>query len=228
MPDHERSRKLIAADTATSLALCPICRGNRFEVFSGRPAARCTVCGALERHRALVRATGEVLLDPPRRGRVLEAGPLSRWVYGRFLTKAGWRYTSIDRWRSGNPRDPREVGFVDHEADLADLLRFRSGSFDLFITQHVIEEIPDYERALSEIARLLRPAGIALLEIPYDPSLPVSAMLDPPDRYGNVWRFGADVVERVRDHFAAVEIIGLIEGSYSGRLLSCRMGAPDR
>lgn len=166
-------------------------------------------------------AAAPLLLAPPRRGKVLEAGPLNRWVYGRFLTEAGWRYTSLDRWRRGNPRDPREVGFVDHEADLADLRRFKARSFHLFITQHVIEEIVDYEAALAEIARVLRAGGVALLEIPYDPDAPSSEPCDP-DRFGNVWHFGADLVARVREHFASVEVVPLAQDGYGGRLLSCR------
>ena len=152
---------------------------------------------------------------------------MSRWVYGRFLTEAGWRYTSIDRWRGGNPHDPREVGFVDHEVDLTDMRRFRSASFDLFITQHVIEEIEEYESALGEIARVLRPDGVALLEIPYDPGTATSERHEP-DRFGNVWRFGADLLERVGERFAAVEVVALTEGGYSGRLLACRTGTTPR
>ncbi len=207
------------------MVVCPICHGASFEAYSGRPGARCVTCGALERHRALVTAAAERLLSPPRRGKVLEAGPLSRWVYGRYLAEAGWRYTSIDRWRGGNPRDPREVGFVDHELDLTDLRRFRARSFDLFIAQHVIEEIVEYESALAEIARVLRAGGVALLEIPYDPAAPASERCAP-DRFGNVWRFGADLVDRVRDHFAFVEVVTLSEATYEGRLLACHRSMP--
>lgn len=203
------------------MAACPICRGDRLEAFSGRPAARCPSCGSLERHRALARELGELLTPPRRRARALEAGPLNRWVYGRYLSESGWRYSSVDRWRAGNPRDPRNVSFVDHEADLCDLARFRARSFDLFITQHVIEEIVDYERALSEVERVLRVAGTALLEIPYDPDLRLSERHDP-DRFGNVWRFGVDMVTRVRDRFERVDVISLEEGEYRGRLLVCR------
>ncbi len=34
--------------------ICPICGESEFAQFADRPAARCTSCGALERHRALV------------------------------------------------------------------------------------------------------------------------------------------------------------------------------
>ncbi len=111
----------------------------------------------------------------------------------------------------------------------------------LVIVQHVIEEIPSYEAALAEIARVLAPAGTALLEIPFNPALDRSEP-QPPNHYGNVWRFGADLPELVAAHFANVELVELHEAGYFGRLLVCRhtcerrhigalsqrLGSPDR
>src|SRR6266545_6277176 len=121
---------------------CPICGGTSFADFNGRPAAHCTGCGALERQRALAAAFADLLADG--RGRsCLKAGPLNSRVYGQYLRERGWEYASPDRWRTGNPHDPRNVAFVDHELDLSDLSPLGERRFDLFLAQHVIEEIED-------------------------------------------------------------------------------------
>jgi SAM-dependent methyltransferase len=199
---------------------CPICDSDRLVEFAGRRHARCERCDALERHRALARQMSELLQDGAGRG-ALEAGPASPRVFGEFLIERGWHYQSIDQSRHGNPRDPRAVGFIDHEADLRDLSVFNDDSMHLVIVQHVIEEIADYELALSELARVLASDGTALLEIPFDPGR-ANSERHPPNHYGNVWRFGADLPSRVRAHFADVEIAMLDESQYFGRLLVCR------
>jgi SAM-dependent methyltransferase len=199
---------------------CPICHSDRLVEFAGRAGARCEGCDALERHRAMARQMSELLDDGADRG-ALEAGPVSPRVFGDFLRERGWRYQSVDQSRHGNPNDPRAVGFIDHEADLCDLSMFPEDAMHLVIVQHVIEEIPAYERALAELARVLAPDGTALLEIPFYPTLARSER-HPPNHYGNVWRFGADLPDRVAEHFADVGIVELREAGYYGRLLVCR------
>ena|GEM_PF-2258482 len=205
--------------TTAATAPCPICgTAERVEAL-GRPAALCPGCGALERHRALGR-TCEQLLREGNGRHCLEAGPATSRVFGDFLRERGWAYQSMDRWRTGNPHDPRSVGFVDHEADLCDLSIFAEAEFDLFIAQHVIEEIEDYRRALGEIARILAPGGKALLEIPFDPSSGESRR-HPPDHFGNVWAFGADLLDELGELFGEVKAVALEEGDYRGKLLVC-------
>lgn len=201
---------------------CPLCGSSEFRDFSGRSSAVCASCGALERHRALARVGTELFAAGVGR-RCLEAGPLNPRVYGGFLRERGWEYVSIDRWSTGNPRDPRAVGFIDHEVDLRDLRLFGDGSFDLFITQHVLEEIPEVDEALSEIARILRPGGHAFLEVPYDERRPTSERT-PPNDFGNVWRFGADLPQRVERHFAEVLPVPLEHYGWNGRLIACAKG----
>ncbi|HTD58383.1 MAG TPA: methyltransferase domain-containing protein [Solirubrobacteraceae bacterium] len=199
---------------------CPICHSERFIEFAGRAGARCEVCDALERHRALARQMSELLHDGADRG-ALEAGPASPRVFGDFLRERGWRYQSVDQSRHGNPNDPRAVGFIDHEADLCDLSIFPDDAMHLVIVQHVIEEIPAYEKALAELARVLAPGGTALLEIPFNPTLARSERHQP-NHFGNVWRFGADLPDRMAEHFSDVSIVELQEAGYYGRLLVCR------
>jgi SAM-dependent methyltransferase len=198
---------------------CPICDSAELVEFAQRPAALCTGCGALERHRALVCSQAEVLAYGARRG-ALEIGPLNERVFGGYLREREWVYTAVDQSRRGNASDPRAVGFIDFEADARDLSAFDDGSLQLLLAQHVIEEIADYETALGEIARVLGSGGMALLEIPFDPSRPRSESQQA-DGFGNVWRFGADLPEIVARHFDEVDVVAISEGVYTGHLLVC-------
>jgi SAM-dependent methyltransferase len=210
----------VAAESLGSTAACPICGSLDMVEFAGRAGARCEECDALERHRALARQMADLLRDGAQRV-ALEVGPASPRVFGGFLRERGWRYTCVDQSRRGNPNDPRAVGFIDHETDLCDLSMFADDSVHLVIVQHVIEEIPDYELAVAEIARVLASGGTALLEIPFDPRLERSER-QPPNHFGNVWRFGADLPHSLEAHFSEVELVGLQEAGYFGRLLVCR------
>ena len=207
------------------LAPCPFCGSTERVEYAGRPVARCPECNAMERHRKLVRSQAH-LLDRGDGRQAVEVGPLNPLVFGEYLRARGWRYTSIDQSHRGNPVDPRDTSFVDQQLDLCELTPFDDGSVQLLIAQHVIEEIVEYQRALAEIARALRGGGVALLEIPFDPTCRES-IPQPPAAYGNVWRFGSELPERVREHFEEVDVLTYREGRHSGQLFICRTASPE-
>lgn len=205
---------------------CPICGATSFSDFSGRPAAHCLQCGSLERHRTLVKVFAS-LPESALPGHCLEVAPLNPFVYGGYLRQRGWRYTCTDKWKNGNPDDPRAVGFIDYEADLVDLFMFRNGQFDLVVLQHVIEEIENYPQALAEIARVMSPKGVALLEIPYDRNTPCTVKAGP-NHFGNLWRFGADLIGDIRKHLPRVDVMPMRQGTYSSDLFVCRHEASEK
>ena len=174
----------------------------------------------MERHRKLVISQAH-LLDRGDGRHAVEVGPLNPLVFGEYLRKRGWRYTSIDQSHRGNPVDPRDTGFVDLQVNLCDLAPFADGSVQLLIAQHVIEEIVEYRRAIGEIARVLHGGGVALLEIPFDPARRES-ISQPPAAYGNVWRFGTELPDQVREHFDEVDVLSYREGRHGGHLFICR------
>jgi SAM-dependent methyltransferase len=200
--------------------VCPICGSSDLVEFSGRPAARCAECGALERHRKLARLHAE-LFEAGAGRCALEIGPLNLRVFGQYLSERGWTYTSVDQSRRGSPFDPRDTAFVDQEADACDLSFLGDDSVQLVLTQHVIEEIPDYRGALAEIARVLADDGVALLEIPFDPTHPHSES-HAPNAFGNVWRFGSELPDVAREYFGEVDVLSYQEGGHRGQLFICR------
>lgn len=50
-------------------------------------------------------------------------------------------------------------------------IQFIDNYFDLIICNHVLEHVPDDEKALSELYRVLKPGGICILQTPYSPIL---------------------------------------------------------
>jgi len=136
----------------------------------------------------------------------LEIGPLNRRVFGEFLVARGWRYRSVDRWRTGNPHDPRDVSFATDELDLCDLWSIASGSHDLLIAQHVLEQTDDFRRALDEVCRVLTTSGVALLDVPFCRGVPESRR-QVPDRFGVLWSFGADLLDELRHRFRSVQVV---------------------
>lgn len=56
---------------------------------------------------------------------------------------------------------------ADVKADICDL-PFDDNTYDFIICNHVLEHIPDDEKAMMELYRVLAPGGTAILQVPYD------------------------------------------------------------
>jgi SAM-dependent methyltransferase len=97
-------------------------------------------------------------LPPPRRGapRILGTEPMS-WP-GRDLQGASYELLRAKRPAGSETSHPLlNSGFDD-------------AAFDLFYGSDVLEHVPDLERALSEIARLLALGGIMVSTFPFNPA----------------------------------------------------------
>ena len=86
---------------------------------------------------------------------------------------------------------------------------FENNSFDIVIGNHMLEHIPDDAKAMKEFYRIVKPGGIAILQVPYSDTIP--ATLEEPfinDRKRQSELFGqndhvrlyqlADYMERLR------------------------------
>jgi SAM-dependent methyltransferase len=76
----------------------------------------------------------------------------------KMLSERGWRVFATER------RVRNRAGWV--AADLISDLPFRSQAFDLVLMLEVIEHLPDIPHSLREIARVLKPGGIAVVTTP--------------------------------------------------------------
>jgi len=55
---------------------------------------------------------------------------------------------------------------VDDRVDLMDLSVYPDAAFDAFLCSHVLEHVPDDQRAMSELRRILKPGGWGIVLVP--------------------------------------------------------------
>ena len=121
----------------------------------------CPRCGAHDRERHLLmylEATG--LLMAIHNAAVLHFAPEKR-LSRHIIDAMPARYVRCDLFPQSS-----EVQRVDIQA-----MEFESGSFDFLIANHVLEHVVDDVQAMSEIHRVLKPNGYAILQTPYSRKL---------------------------------------------------------
>lgn len=126
----------------------------------GRENAGCPGCGSLERHRILwlfLQRETQILRDEVR---LLHLAP-EPILTSRLRQCAGIRYESGDV----------EPGKAMEVMDITDL-PCATDSFDVVLCNHVLEHVPEDRAAMSEIRRVLKVGGVALMQHPIDEALP--------------------------------------------------------
>lgn len=122
---------------------CSICQSTRFKPFRGRPLAKCSECGSLERHRDAFDVIATLKL-----GDVLYIGP-EPCLAKKVRARCG-RYVSSDLY----PKYTQTV-----KSDLCSL-PFGDAEFDTSICLHVLEHIVDSDAAMKELCRVSRTSVI--------------------------------------------------------------------
>ena len=149
---------------------CPICDSRlkcflpvTFPAFSKdspfvtRQNAKCPVCGSIERYRLIYLYIKQKtnLFDPPRK-KMLHTAP-ELILTEKFANSRYVDYLSSDI-------DPGRIGAMA-KIDLTDIA-FGTDTFDVIVSSHVLEHIEDDRKALSELYRVLKPGGWAIIQVP--------------------------------------------------------------
>jgi SAM-dependent methyltransferase len=184
---------------------CPCCRTETYFVETGtwlRDQYLCERCQSIPRLRA-VNLTLDMYFTGWDRLRVHEFAPATD-----FIRRHCQRYSSsqfLEDVRPGTERDGVRCEAIEQ-------LTFPDESFDVFVTQDVIEHLFDPERAVHEIMRVVKPGGAHIFTTQKHPELrrtrrrartendAVVHLLPPKyqgdsrhDRHGLVtWEFGND------------------------------------
>jgi Methyltransferase domain len=113
---------------------------------------------------------------------------------------------------------------ADVKADICNL-PFQDNEYDIIFCNHVLEHIPDDTKAMQELFRVLKPGGMAILQIPQDLNRAITfsdnAIVDQKKRaeifgqYDHVRIYG-------RDYFAKLRQIGftVVEEDYTFKISS--------
>lgn len=97
------------------------------------------------------------------------------------------------------------VANVDRKEDLTKL-SFNDNSFDFIYASHVLEHIKEDKKALSEIRRVLKPNGIAILPVPIIGKQTIEYPEPNPNECFHVRCPGEDYYERYKNFFSIVNL----------------------
>lgn len=143
--------------------LCPCCNGRFRRLLpygvNPRPNAKCPRCGSLERHRLLwlyLKNRTNLFSD---KLRVLHFAP-EPVFQSVFKSTPNLDYLSADL-------DPSKAMV---KMDITNIL-FEDNSFDVLLCNHVLEHIINDRKGMSELFRVLKPGGWAILQSPMDTTL---------------------------------------------------------
>jgi Methyltransferase domain len=180
--------------------ICNICRWVG-DAFMGPPhseLSQCPACGANGRDRFLHWClTSRVQMTPALR--IIECSPrLGEPYRAAMSTWFFYRTSDYDlRAHRGNLQ-------LDLQAiDLPD------GCLDVMLCAHVLEHVPDTDKALTELRRVMAPGGHLLLQVPVLQGR--TARPTEPEFHGDdtpvFWRFGFDLTAQLRDRGFKTELL---------------------
>lgn len=176
---------------------CPVCGYVgiflTLYAFTGRRCwAQCPHCGALERHRLQMLVLREIENKYD-----FSEMKMLHFAPEYFLTK----YFK-DKMKSYETADLL-MAEVDHKVDMTGL-PFADDTYHFVFASHVLEHIKDDVKALSEIARILKPGGIAILHVPIVTYKTIEYHEPNPYEAYHVRAPGLDYIEKYNQYFRSV------------------------
>jgi SAM-dependent methyltransferase len=132
----------------------------------------CPYCGSKNRER-LIKAVSQTHLQIQNK-KILHFSP-EHHLY-RFLKETAAATTAAATATTNITTADIAPGFYHHidaaitYAD-ATCLPFADATTDIVIANHILEHIPDDLKAIKEIFRVLTPGGVAILQVPYSPTI---------------------------------------------------------
>lgn len=184
---------------------CPICewhlrsftdRRNRGGLLAHTPDGYCPRCGTKARHRRMWLYLSENTDILTRKQRLLHVAP--RPGLGKRLMNL----ETVDYVGIGLKPGPAITSLADVSS-----LPMQDNTFDMVLCMHVLEHVIEDLQAMSEIFRVLRPNGVALISFPLRLDQPTAedvTVRDPAERKrrfgerGHYRWYGTDASDRLR------------------------------
>jgi SAM-dependent methyltransferase len=176
---------------------CPVCayQGPFADVkppTGFRKHAQCPSCGALERHRIQYLVMNDVL-KPLNTARLKMLHFAPEGCFKEVFAKQFGQYETADLHMQG----------VDHKVAI-EKLPFDDATYDCVFASHVLEHIRDDAQAVSEIRRVLKPGGMAVLPVPLVAEKTVEYPAPNPNETYHVRAPGFDYFDRYERSFSRV------------------------
>jgi hypothetical protein len=181
---------------------CPICEKKYSEFLpygriNPRPNALCPNCLSLERHRLIWLYLKEKTTFFTAQLKVLHMAPEPCFME-RFEKQHGANYITADI----------ESPLAKVKMDIHNL-PFGDNHFDAVLCNHVLEHVKNDIQAMSEVRRVLKPGGWAIMQVPFfapvpDVTFEDDSIVDPRERekiFGqddHVRLFGKDYSKRIK------------------------------
>lgn len=191
-PDPHNPPWLPLPNPAPPTVLCDVCRwtGPAFDGPAHVELSTCPACGANGRDRFLHWCLRE-RVDLNAGLRIIECSP--RMGEGYRAAMATWFF-----YRTSDYDMRQHRGNVQLDLQAIDL---PDDCLDVMLCAHVLEHVPDTDKALAELHRVLAPGGHLLLQVPVLQA--TTAPPTEPEYHGDntpvFWRFGFDLTARLRD-----------------------------
>jgi len=193
--------KLLSIFYTGTAVTCPVCNKSYSKFLpygriNPRPNALCPNCLSLERHRLIWLYLKEKTAFFSRKQHILHIAPEACFMKP-FEKIHGSQYITADI----------ESPLAKVKMDIHDI-PFGQNTFDVVLCNHVLEHVRDDIRAMSEIHRVLKPGGFAILQVPFFNPVPDVTLEDPTIRgkrereqlYGqddHVRKYGTDYPHRI-------------------------------
>jgi len=172
-------------------------------IGAGRRNALCPVCGSSDRERLLYVYFNQYHNFPETTGySILHIAPETN-LSKIFLEKSNIEYICGDKFEK-----PHSYPSYVKNIDITDI-PYPDNQFDLVICNHVLEHVPDDKKGLSEIYRVLKRNGKAILQVPISKQLKETledtSIVDKQERilrfgqFDHFRLYGLDYFERIKD-----------------------------
>jgi len=171
------------------------------------PEAGCPVCGSMQRHRLIwLYMNRKTDLFNGSQKKMLHIAPEPQLA--RLFQKVHYiEYLSADL---GSPNAMVKLDITD--------IQYSDNTFDVIYCSHVLEHVPDDNKAMREFHRVLRPGGWAILQVPITVVATFEDATVNSDeqrerlfgQYDHVRRYGLDYKNRLMDAGFSVSVDGFV------------------
>ncbi len=177
---------------------CNLCESSQpyFANISNRLRIKwhscCPQCNSRPRHRGLKELYLEILpeLDKPS---IIHFAPEPVF------------YPIIDQFETDYKTTDYFLEDVTYPKEDIQSLTFENDCFDMALCNHVIEHVPDDNKAVSEVYRVLKPGGIAIFTIPGNWYKEENHIFKDLNFNGHYRDYGLNVVSMFKQHFGQVD-----------------------